>query len=54
MNLEELYGRYGEDLFRYLVFRLGSNEKDDGGRSTYMITQMVMEKDDDWTWKEDR
>jgi RNA polymerase sigma-70 factor (ECF subfamily) len=26
LNLEELYGRYGEDLFRYLVFRLGSVE----------------------------
>ena len=26
MNLEELYGRHGEDLFRYLVFRLGSVE----------------------------
>ncbi len=26
MNLEELYGRHGEDLYRYLVFRLGSAE----------------------------
>ena len=26
MNLEELYGRYGENLFRYLVFKLGSAE----------------------------
>ena len=26
MNLEELYGRHGENLFRYLVFRLGSAE----------------------------
>lgn len=26
MNLEELYGRYGENLYRYLVFRLGSPE----------------------------
>jgi len=26
LNLEELYGRHGEDLFRYLVFRLGSEE----------------------------
>ena len=26
MNLEELYGRHGESLFRYLVFRLGSAE----------------------------
>ena len=26
MSLEELYGRYGEDLYRYLLFRLGSAE----------------------------
>lgn len=38
----------------FIVYSLGSNQKDDGGRSTYMITQLVMEKDDDWTWKEDR
>lgn len=35
-----------------LIYSLGSNQKDDGGRGTYMITQMVMEKDDDWTWRE--
>ncbi|MBE0711943.1 MAG: hypothetical protein IH583_06125 [Candidatus Aminicenantes bacterium] len=46
-----VYRREGEG---FIVYSLGSNEKDDGGRSTYMITQMVMEKDDDWTWKEDR
>jgi predicted RNA polymerase sigma factor len=104
LNLEELYERHGERIYRYLLFRLGSaedaedvlqeafcrfarydlrwrlvrdpqafvfrvarnegegfivyslgsNEKDDRGRSTYMITQMVMEKDDDWAWREDR
>jgi len=26
LSLEELYGRYGENLYRYLVFRLGSAE----------------------------
>ena len=26
MNLEELFGCHGEDLYRYLVFRLGSAE----------------------------
>jgi hypothetical protein len=46
-----VYRREGEG---FIVYSLGSNEKDDGGRSTYDITQMVMEKDDDWTWKEDR
>jgi hypothetical protein len=46
-----VYRREGEG---FIVYSLGSNEKDDGGRSTYNITQMVMEKDDDWTWKEDK
>jgi len=46
-----VYRRDGEG---FIVYSLGSNEKDDGGRSTYMITQMVMEKDDDWAWREDR
>jgi hypothetical protein len=35
-----------------LVYSLGSNEKDDGGRQTYNLTQLVMEKDDDWAWRE--
>jgi RNA polymerase sigma-70 factor (ECF subfamily) len=26
LNLEELYERHGDDLYRYLVFRLGSSE----------------------------
>jgi RNA polymerase sigma-70 factor (ECF subfamily) len=26
LNLEELYGRHGENLYRYLIFRLGSAE----------------------------
>jgi hypothetical protein len=34
-----------------LIYSLGSNQKDDGGRSS-AITQLVMEKDDDWTWRE--
>jgi len=38
----------------FIVYSLGSNEKDDNGRSTYMITQMVMDKDDDWTWRESK
>ena len=36
----------------FIVYSLGSNQKDDGGRSTYFITRLVMAKDDDWTWKE--
>jgi len=44
-----VYRREGEG---FIVYSLGSNEKDDGGRSTYMITQLVMDKDDDWAWKE--
>ena len=35
-----------------LIYSVGSNGKDDEGRRTYQITQLVMEKDDDWAWKE--
>ena len=35
-----------------IVYSLGSNLKDEGGRGNLMITQLVMEKDDDWFWKE--
>ena len=38
----------------FIVYSLGSNEKDDGGRMTYEITKLVMDKDDDWTWKESK
>jgi len=34
----------------FIVYSVGSNQKDDGGRGTWSITQMVMEKDDDWAW----
>jgi hypothetical protein len=46
-----VYRREGEG---FIVYSLGNNQKDDGGRSTWEITQLVMDKDDDWTWKEDR
>ena len=36
----------------FIVYSLGSNEKDDGGRSTYNITQLVTDKDDDFSWRE--
>ncbi len=36
----------------FIVYSLGSNEKDDGGKGTFQVTQLVMEKDDDWTWRE--
>lgn len=45
---------YRRDGKGFIVYSLGSNQKDDGGRSTYAITQLVMEKDDDWRWREDR
>ncbi len=35
-----------------LIYSLGSNQKDDGGRMTYEITKIIMDKDDDWTWRE--
>ncbi len=46
-----VYRREGEG---FIVYSLGSNRKDDGGRSTWEITQMVTDKDDDWTWREIR
>ena len=46
-----VYRREGKG---FIVYSLGSNLKDDGGRSTWEITQLVMEKDDDWVWKEDK
>ena len=46
-----VYRREGEG---FIVYSLGSNQKDDGGRMTYEITQLVMDKDDDWSWREDR
>lgn len=46
-----VYRREGDG---FIVYSLGSNQKDDGGRTTWEITQLVMEKDDDWAWKETR
>ena len=37
---------------RLLIYSLGSNGKDDGGRSTFLIEKLITEKDDDWTWEE--
>ena len=42
--------RLREDGF--IVYSVGSNEKDDLGRATYQVTQLVSEKDDDWPWIE--
>jgi hypothetical protein len=36
----------------FVVYSLGSNGKDDGGRMTYEVTQLIMDKDDDWSWRE--
>jgi hypothetical protein len=36
----------------FIVYSVGSNLKDDGGRETLRITSLVMEKDDDWAWNE--
>jgi len=36
----------------FIVYSLGSNLKDDQGRGTWLITSLVMEKNDDWAWKE--
>jgi len=36
----------------FIVYSIGSNLRDDEGKGTWIITSMVMEKDDDWAWKE--
>jgi hypothetical protein len=36
----------------FIVYSVGSNEKDDEGRATFQVTKLVMEKDDDWPWHE--
>jgi len=38
----------------FIVYSLGSNEKDDGGRMTFEMTKLIMDKDDDWAWKESK
>jgi hypothetical protein len=46
-----VYRREGEG---FVVYSLGTNEKDDGGRSTFNVSRLVMFKDDDLAWREDR
>ncbi len=36
----------------FIVYSVGSNEKDDEGEATFQVTKLVMEKDDDWPWRE--
>jgi hypothetical protein len=35
----------------FIVYSLGTNRKDDGGKMSPM-TQAIMEKDDDWSWRQ--
>jgi hypothetical protein len=35
----------------FIVYSLGTNQKDDNGKMSPM-TQVVMEKDDDWSWRQ--
>ncbi len=44
---------YRKEVSGFIVYSVGSNQKDEGGRGTWTITQMVMEKDDDWVWREE-
>jgi hypothetical protein len=46
-----IYRREGDG---FIVYSLGTNEKDDGGRSTFNVDRLVMFKDDDLAWREDR
>jgi len=36
----------------FIVYSIGSNQKDEAGKGTWKITSLVMEKDDDWAWEE--
>jgi len=38
----------------FIVYSLGSNEKDDSGLSTFNFSRLVMGKDDDWAWRDDK
>ena len=42
---------YKKDDTGFIVYSVGSNLKDEEGRGTWQITQLVMEKDDDWAWR---
>lgn len=44
-----VYRRAGDG---FMVYSLGSNRKDDGGRMTWEMTKLVMDADDDWSWAE--
>ncbi len=45
-----IYKKQGQG---FIVYSVGSNLRDEEGRGTWRITQLVMEKDDDWAWKEE-
>jgi len=45
---------YHKTPYGFIVYSVGSNGKDDGGRETLEITRIVAEKDDDWIWYERR
>ncbi len=42
---------YRKEDSGFIVYSVGSNQKDDGGKGTWLITRMVAEKDDDWAWE---
>jgi hypothetical protein len=35
----------------FIIYSVGPNEKDDGGRGTWMPAQVILEKDDDIVWR---
>ncbi len=43
-----IYNKSGDG---FIVYSVGSNEKDDGGRGTWMRDKLVLEKDDDIAWR---
>jgi hypothetical protein len=41
-----------EPVYPFTGKSFGSNEKDDEGRGTFQVTKLVMDKDNDWPWRE--
>jgi hypothetical protein len=46
-----IYKRNGEG---FIAYSIGLNMKDEDGRETWLITEIPIKKDDDWSWKEER
>ncbi|MCP2519245.1 hypothetical protein NLC82_03475 [Candidatus Aminicenantes bacterium AC-335-A11] len=45
---------YRKTLAGFIVYSVGVNQKDDGGKETRELIRIMLEKDDDWSWYEGR